>query len=157
MKTGGRADGNGGLVAGLGGVRTGEQITPPLGGCGGDAPSGYELCFWTILAVLARCTLYRKDTCFTTHWWVWVCRVRGHGRALNRDSAWTLHDGQVLWLRISQGGVVGSPRRTIVAWNFRGGPDVGPRLGRAGPRFGRGQAAGGRHTGKKVRDLLFEL
>jgi hypothetical protein len=23
---------------------------------------------------------------------------------------------------------------------------VGPRLGRAGPRFGRGQAAGGRHT-----------
>ena len=58
MKTGGRADGNGGLVAGLGGVRTGEQITPPLGGCGGDAPSGYELCFWTIWQFLpgVRCT-----------------------------------------------------------------------------------------------------
>ncbi len=81
----------------------------------------------------------------TNRLWLWVGRVRpdvgprlrralkprlGRGLSttasfcgleISRGALWALHDGQFLWLGISQGGVVGSPRRTIVAWNFRGG------------------------------------
>ncbi len=105
MKTGGRADGNGGLVAGLGGARTGEQITPILGGCGRGRPSRlscFQSCkFFCQVHVVPKGHVFRHSLV-----------VFGVSSTPGEDTARDVHkprlgcglyDGQFLWLRISQG------------------------------------------------------
>jgi hypothetical protein len=62
-KTGGRADGNGGLVKGMGGVRTGKAQTPPgPAGASGERPEERPLlCFDG-----ERCTIFHNENRHTT-------------------------------------------------------------------------------------------